>query len=281
VAIQDAITATPDVAVISPPLINDSGSAAIMNAVSAHAPSSDPTARLVSVLRADTLPPVTGENGVQAHVGGTTATYVDLARKIAGRMPIVVLTVLTLSFVFLMVVFRSLLVPVQASITNLLCVGAALARRPRSSVECSVIGLDPRGRCRYELSVDDVRGLFGLSMDYEVLPSAGCSEPPRSGSRTSDHRRGAAAGRDRGAVLFFVFASFIINGDPTIKQFGIGLATAVFLAGTMSVLLVPALLTLFGRHLFWLPASLGRILPHLDVEGGGSVGQPEASSVGR
>jgi uncharacterized membrane protein YdfJ with MMPL/SSD domain len=82
-------------------------------------------------------------------------------------------------------------------------------------------------------------------------------------------------------IMFFVFASFIINGDPTIKQFGIGLATAVFLAGTMSVLLVPALLTLFGRRLFWLPAWLGRILPHLDVEGGGGVRQPEASPAGR
>jgi uncharacterized membrane protein YdfJ with MMPL/SSD domain len=285
VAVQDAVTATSDVAEISPPLINDDGSAAVMNAVPAKAPSSDQTAELVTVLRVQTLPAATGSNGVQAHVGGTTATYVDLARTIAARMPIVILTVLALSFVFLMVVFRSLLVPVQACVTNLLCVGAALGVLTavfQWGWGLSGIGLHaPEGTVPIASYVPLMMFavLFGLSMDYEVFTVSRIQQRAAAGAdpRTAVTTGVGGAARvvtSAALIMFFVFASFVLNGDPTIKQFGIGLATAVFLAGTMSVLLVPAMLTLFGRRLFWLPAWLGRILPHLDVEGGGDVGQP-------
>jgi uncharacterized membrane protein YdfJ with MMPL/SSD domain len=114
--------------------------------------------------------------------------------------------------------------------------------------------------------------LFGLSMDYEVFLVSRIQhhhtlgEDPRtavtSGLGAAAHVVTAAA-----LIMFLVFSSFIINPDPTIKQFGVGLATAVLLAGIMVVLLVPAMLTLFGRRLFALPRPLDRVVPHIDVEG--------------
>ena len=146
-----------------------------MSAISKQAPSSDATARLVTVIRSETLPPVTGENGVTAHVGGTTATYVDLARKIASKMLLVVVTVLALSFVFLLLTFRSLLVPLQAAVTNLLSVGAALGVLTvvfQWGWGISLVGLDaPNGTVPIASYVPLMMFavLFGLSMDYEVF----------------------------------------------------------------------------------------------------------------
>ncbi len=278
VAIQDALLATYNVAGISPPLINDSGSAAIMSSVSKRAPSSDATAQLVTVIRDDTLPPVTHDNGVTAHVGGTTATYVDLARKIASKMALVVLTVLALSFVFLLVTFRSLLVPVQAAITNLCSVGAALGVLTavfQWGWGLSFVGLDaPGGTVPIASYVPLMMFavLFGLSMDYEVFMVTRIQQRYADGDAPRDAVTSGVGGAAHvvtaaALIMFLVFASFIINGDPTIKQFGVGLATAVLLAGTMVVLLAPALLSLFSRALFRLPGGLDRLLPHLDIEG--------------
>ena len=282
VAIQGAVTATRDVAAISPPELNDPGSAAIMSAISVAAPSSETTAQLVTVLRDDTLPPVTGGNGVVAHVGGTTATYVDLAAQISSRMPLVVLTVLALSFVFLMVAFRSLAVPLQAGVTNLLTVAAALGVLTavfQWGWGLSAIGIDTAtGTVPIASYVPLMMFavLFGLSMDYEVFLVSRIQQRYDEGDEpTSAVKTGlGAAARvvtSAALIMFLVFASFIINGDPTIKQFGVGLATAVALAGTMVVLLAPALLSLFGTALFRVPRVLDRVLPHLDVEGAGST----------
>ena len=281
VAIQDAVGAMPGVVAVSPPQVNDPGSAAIMNAIPKDAPSSDATAKVVEVMRDDTLPPVTGDNGVTAHVGGTTATYVDLASKISSKLPLVVLTVLALSFIFLTVAFRSLLVPLQAGITNLLTVAAALGVLTavfQWGWGLSAIGLEAPGDTVPIASYVPLMMfavLFGLSMDYEVFLVSRIQhhhtlgEQPRaavtSGLGAAAHVVTAAA-----LIMFLVFASFIITSDPTIKQFGVGLATAVLLAGIMVVLLVPAMLTLFGRRLFALPRPLDRVVPHIDVEGTGA-----------
>jgi uncharacterized membrane protein YdfJ with MMPL/SSD domain len=290
VSIQHAVSGTDGVVAISPPQINHPGDAVIMTAISVHAPSSDATAALVTALRSDTLPPVTGADGVVAHVGGTTATYVDLARTIASRMAIVVLTVLGLSFVFLLAAFRSLLVPLQAAVTNLLSVAAALGVLTaifQWGWGLSWIGLDaPHGTVPIASYVPLMMFavLFGLSMDYEVFTVSRIQQRHAEGADptmavTSGLGSAAHVVTSAALIMFLVFASFIINGDPTIKQFGVGLATAVALAGIMVVLLAPALLTLFGRALFWLPPRLSSVLPHLDVEGaGGPAPQPVASA---
>jgi uncharacterized membrane protein YdfJ with MMPL/SSD domain len=278
VALQDAISETSGVVGMFPPQINDDGDAATLSAIPERAPSSEATAELVAEMRDNVLPSTNRESGVTSYVGGSTASNVDLAAKISQRLPIVIFTVLALSFLLLMVAFRSLLVPVQAAVTNLLSVAAALGVLTavfQWGWGLSLIGLDaPRGTVPIASYVPLMMFavLFGLSMDYEVFlvsriqqHHAEGEEPTQavvSGVGSGAHVVTAAA-----LIMFFVFASFVLNGDPTVKQFGVGLAVAVALAGTLVVLLAPALLTLFGKGVFWVPRFLDRVLPHLDIEG--------------
>jgi uncharacterized membrane protein YdfJ with MMPL/SSD domain len=203
-------------------------------------------------------------------------------------LPLVVVTVLALSSVFLLVAFRSLLVPIQAGVTNLLTVAAALGVLTavfQWGWGLSAIGLDaPHGTVPIASYVPLMMFavLFGLSMDYEVFLVSRIEHRHSLGDEPAAAVTAGlgAAGRVVSAaalIMFLVFASFIINGDPTIKQFGVGLATAVALAGTMTLLLAPALLRLFGSALFRLPRFLDRIVPHLDVEGTRSMpsGEPQ------
>ena len=287
VSMQDAISGTRGVVGMFPPQLNKAGDALIMSAIPERAPSSPATATLVTTMREDVLPPATAGSGIDAHVGGSTASNVDLASVIADRLPLVVLTVLALSFLLLMVAFRSLLVPVQAAVTNLLSVAAALGVLTavfQWGWGLSFIGLDaPGGTVPIASFVPLMMFavLFGLSMDYEVFLVSRIQqhhaegEPPRraviSGLGSGAHVVTAAA-----LIMFCVFSSFIINGDPTVKQFGVGLAVAVALAGLLVVTLAPALLTLFGRGVFWVPRFLDRILPHLDIEGGAGRGADPA-----
>lgn len=279
VRLQDAMKSAQGIAGISPPQINKGGDAMILSAIPTTSPSSDATADLVTRFRTQVLPPATAD-GVAVHVGGSTASGVDLASKISSRLPLVVLTVLLLSFLLLMIAFRSLLVPLQAAVVNLLTVGAALGVLTavfQWGWGLSLVGLDaPRGTVPIASYVPLMMFavLFGLSMDYEVFMVSRIQQrhaegdEPRtavtSGLSSAAHVVTAAA-----LIMFCVFAAFIINGDPTVKQFGVGLAVAVALAGTMIVLLAPAMLVLFGRRVFWVPRFLDRILPHLDVEGSG------------
>jgi uncharacterized membrane protein YdfJ with MMPL/SSD domain len=282
VRIQDALMATDGVVGLLPLQINDRGDAATVSAISQDAPSSPATADLVRELRATVLPGATEEGGITTNVGGSTASNVDLATKIGQRLPVVIATVVILSFLLLMVAFHSLTVPLQAAVTNLLSVAAALGVLTavfQWGWGLSLIGLDaPRGTVPIASFVPLMMFavLFGLSMDYEVFlmsrieqQHAG-GEPPReavpSGLGASARVITAAA-----CIMICVFASFVINGDPTVKQFGVGLATAVLLAGTMVVLLAPAMLVLFGGSVFRLPGPLDRLIPRIDVEGDGSV----------
>ena len=285
VQVQDDLVATEGVVGLFPPQINDEGDAATLSAIPLRAPSSEATADLVERLRNPVLPDATAEGGIVVHVGGSTASNVDLAAQISRRLPIVVLTVISLSFLLLMVAFRSLLIPLQASVVNLLTVAAALGVLTATfqwGWGLSLIGLDaPRGTVPIASYVPLMMFavLFGLSMDYEVFLVSrieqhhGEGESPTeavtSGLGAAAHVVVAAA-----LIMFLVFSSFVINGDPTVKQFGIGLAAAVFLAGVMIVLLAPAMLVLFGKALFWVPRWLGRLLPHLDIEGGVDGDQP-------
>jgi uncharacterized membrane protein YdfJ with MMPL/SSD domain len=278
VRLQNAMGAAEHVAGVSPPQINKSGDAAIMNVISTAAPSSDTTSGLVEDLRSSVIPSATSDGGVRAFVGGSTATGIDLATKISQRMLLVVATVIGLSFLFLMLAFRSLLVPAQAAFVNLLTVAAALGILTavfQWGWGLSLVGLDaPGGSVPIASYVPLMMFavLFGLSMDYEVFMvsriqqhragGASPAEAVRSGLGAAAHVVTAAA-----LIMFLVFASFIITGDPTVKQFGVGLAAAVFLAGTMIVTLAPAMLVLFGKRAFWVPRFLDRILPHLHVEG--------------
>ena len=279
VSTQDTVGDVDQVVSVSPPLINKQGDAAILSAQPLRSPSSDATADLVTELRDDTLPPLEADGGLTVHVGGSTATNVDLARKIASRMLIVVVTVLALSFLLLMIAFHSVLIPLQAAVTNLLSVGAALGVLTavfQWGWGLSLIGLDaPRGIVPIASYVPLMMFavLFGLSMDYEVFLVSRIAQHHEDGEdpRTAVTSGVGAAGHVVTAaalIMTMVFASFIINSDPTIKQFGVGLSVAVLLAGVMVVLLAPAMLVIFGASIFRLPGFLDRLVPRIDVEGG-------------
>jgi uncharacterized membrane protein YdfJ with MMPL/SSD domain len=239
-------------------------------------------------MRTSVIPPATAEGGITAYVGGVTAANVDLASKISSQLLELILVVLALSIVLLLIAFRSLLIPVQAVVTNLLCVGARL--RPAGGDVPGGLGPGP-GRPVHPYGTAPIASyvplmmfaaLFGLSMDYEVFLVSqvaqhhAAGEPPRqavrSGLAASAKVIAAAA-----IIMISVFGSFILNGDPTIKQFGVGLSVAVLLASAMALSLAPALLTLFGAGVWWLPRWLARVLPHVDIEGEDEQPPPEPS----
>ena len=216
--------------------------------------------------------------GITSYVGGYTASYVDLAELISERLLLVIATVILLGFFLLMVAFRSILVPLQAAVTNLLSAAAAfgvLTACFQWGWGISLVGIDTASDSVPIASYVPLMMfavLFGLSMDYEVFLVSHiqhhhlAGEPARqaaaSGLRTSGRITTAAA-----LIMASVFASFILNPDPTIKQFGVGLATAVLLAGLLVITLAPAVIALMGEAAWWLPRWLDRILPHINVEG--------------
>ena len=282
--------ATPGVVALTPPQVSKKGDALVLNAVPGTAPASDATAALVSDLRDDVLPTTTDDGQMVSYVGGYTASYVDLATKIADRLLWVVLAVLALSFVLLLVAFRSLLVPLQAAIMNLLSVAASfgvLTAVFQWGWGLSLVGLDaPGGTVPIASYVPLLMFaiLFGLSMDYEVFLISHIVAHRDQGMEPRPSVTAGLAGSARvisaaALIMFCVFGSFILNGDPTVKQFGVGLSVAVFLAGTLVLVLAPALLLLFGDHTWRLPTWLGRILPDIGLEEG-PTGPPLQGSRG-
>jgi uncharacterized membrane protein YdfJ with MMPL/SSD domain len=279
IKLQNSLGGPDAVLLVSPPDINKSGDAAIFSVIPVSRPAALKTAALVHALRSTVIPAATGEGGIAVHVGGSTAANVDLAALISDRLWIVIATVLGLSSVLLVVAFRSLLVPVQAAITNMLCVGAAfgvLTATFQYGWGLGAIGLaGPTGSVPIASYVPLMMFavLFGLAMDYEVFLISRISQNHAAGMSPREAVRAGLASSARviaaaGLIMIAVFGSFILNGDPTVKQFGVGLSAAVLLAASMTLLLAPAILVYFGRALWWLPDWLRRLVPdlHLDDE---------------
>ena len=278
VSLQNGISGTKGVKVVSPPNINKSGDAAVFTAVPTTDPALPSTAGLVEQLRDFVIPHAITTKGVRAYVGGSTASYVDLAAGITSRLLLVILAVVLLSFVVLLMAYRSLIVGAQAALVNVLSVAAAfgvLTACFQWGWGLSIIGLDaPSGTDPIASYVPLMMFavLFGLSMDYQVFllsqvehhraQGEGTRESVQNGLETSSRVIAAAA-----LIMISVFGSFILNGDPTVKQFGVGLAVGVALAATSVLLLSPALLVLGSKASWWVPHWLDKILPHLDIEG--------------
>jgi len=228
-------------------------------------------------VREDVLPPVE-VNGMTSYVGGYTASYVDLATLITNRLLLVIGTVILLGFLLLMIAFRSLLIPLQAAVTNLLSAAASfgvLTAVFQWGWGISQVGIDTPDTTVPIASYVPLMMfavLFGLSMDYEVFLVSHIQAHHHKGEPAKEAARnglGASARITSAAALIMasVFASFILNIDPVIKQFGVGLATAVVLAGILVVTLAPASIVLFGEAAWWLPGWLDKLLPHISVEG--------------
>jgi uncharacterized membrane protein YdfJ with MMPL/SSD domain len=293
VKLQDALAQPADVDTVTPPQIDKSGDAMIMTVIAKSAPSAPETADLVKQLRASVIPAATTPPQTEAFVGGQTASYVDLATKIADKLPLVILVVISLSFVVLFLAFRSLLVPLQAAITNLVSVAAAfgvLTAVFQWGWGLSLVGVDtPDGTVPIASYVPLMMFavLFGLSMDYQVFLLSQMEQHHLAGASPRDAVTMGLAASARvisaaAIIMISVFGSFILVGNPTVKQFGVGLSVAVFLAATMVLSLAPALLSLFGRATWWLPGWLDRHLPHISIEGeAAGANAPERAEDGK
>ncbi|MCX6372822.1 MAG: MMPL family transporter, partial [Actinobacteria bacterium] len=279
VRLQDALAGTSGVASVAPPRVNKTGSAAVFGVTATTRPADPVTADLVRRLRDTVIPAATTGDGVTAYVGGVTAAFDDLAALIAARLPLVIGTVLALSFLILLVAFRSLLVPLKAILCNLLAVGASfgvLTAVFQWGWGLSLVGLaNPYGTVPIASYVPLLMFavLFGMSTDYEVFlisqifqahaAGEGSHEAVRSGVGTSARVITAAA-----AIMIVVFASFVLNGDPIIKEFGVGLSIAILLDATIvRMVIVPATMVLLGEWNWYLPSWL-QWLPLIDLPEG-------------
>lgn len=286
VKLQNALTTTKGVKGVSVPSVNKSGTAAYYNAVPTTAPASEATVLLVKRVRDSVVPRVEKETtGLTAYVGGTTAANIDLAGEITDALPLVILTVALLNMAVLLLAFRSILIPIQAAVVITLISLAAfglLTFMFQWGFGFSIVGLDPANACCHldGRPTDPIASyvplmmyaaLFGLANDYQVFllsrigadgTKADPSKAVADGVRTAGRVIVTAA-----LIMLSVFAAFIINGDPVIKQFGVGLSVGVLLAGALTLSMVPAILRLMGRGTHWIPHWLDRILPHVDFEG--------------
>jgi RND superfamily putative drug exporter len=277
-SVSQALASTPGVAFASPAVPNDaaSPSAVLWTLYPTTAPQSEEAANLVSSLRDTVLPQAAGDSGLAVKVTGSVAVNVDFSGYLADRLPTFFAVVLALSFVLLMAVFRSLLVPLKAVIMNLLSIGSAYGAVVavfQWGWGSSLVGLGGSAPIDPWLPVMMFAIVFGLSMDYEVFLLSRVKEEY---DRTGDNELAVADGLANtarvitaaAAIMVFVFGSFVLEPDRSIKMFGFGLAVAVFLDATIvRMLLVPATMELLGDRNWWLPRWLERLLPKIDVEG--------------
>ncbi len=276
----DVITRDPEVLVVLPPLVNATRSLALLTVIPVSAPENPSTTALVHRLRDRVLPAVTRDTGASIAVGGLTPLTIDLDEAVGAHLPTVVGSVLLASFALLLVVFRSVLVPLKAVLLNLLSIGAAYGVVVivfQYGVGVSLLGLDRSMPIVSFLPLLMFAVLFGLSMDYEVFMLTRVREEHAHGaSATESVSRGIAKTArvvsSAAIIMVSVFVSFALGHDPVLKMFGVGLATAVALDATVvRLLLVPATMVMLGEANWWLPAWLAKLLPELDVEGGDSA----------
>jgi RND superfamily putative drug exporter len=285
--ISAAIGADKDVKFVKPPDLEEyEGKLAVWVVVPRESPQSENTADLVHRLRVEVLPPVTEGTDMTVNVGGFTAIGVDLSDYFAKRMFIFVGAVLLMSFLLLMVVFRSLLVPLKAVIMNLLSIGASygiIVAIFQWGYGGSLIGVGSAGPIEPFIPMMLFAIVFGLSMDYEVFLLSRMKE---EFDRTGDNATAVADGLAATArvitaaalIMVAVFGSFVAGDDRTIKLFGMGLAVAVLLDATLvRMVLVPATMELLGARNWWIPKWLDKVLPRINIEGKSHLPQKEVA----
>jgi RND superfamily putative drug exporter len=273
--LAQAIGRDPDAAVVAPPQLSPDGAVATILMFPKTGPQDKATTDLLNRLRDDTIPGVAKATGAQVYVGGQTASQEDFTSVIADKLPVFVGTVVLLSALLLMAVFRSVFVPVKAAVMNLLSISAALGVVTvvfQDGFLAGPLGIGT-GPVESFVPVMLFAIVFGLSMDYEVfLMSRMHEEWHRTDDASLAVRNGVATtGRvitAAAAIMIVVFASFGLLPDRVIKEFGLGLAIAVLIdALVIRCLLVPAIMQLAGRAAWWLPSWLGWI-PRLALERG-------------
>jgi RND superfamily putative drug exporter len=286
-AFDDLLAGLPEVGNVAgatPAIPGESGDVALAQVFPGSGPQDEATTELVHRLRDDVVPAAAGDTALEVHVGGAQAAVVDFADFTGSRLPVFMAVVLGLSFLLLLVVFRSVLVPLKAVVMNLLSIGAAygvIVMVFQWGWGASLIGAGEPGPVEAWAPMMLFAVVFGLSMDYEVFLLSRIREDY---DRTHDNATAVAhglAGTARvitaaAAIMVVVFGGFVLSADRALQLFGLGLAVAVFLDATVvRLVLVPATMELLGDRNWWIPRWLDRILPTVQVEG---APPPQASA---
>ena len=295
VSIERAVASMPGVAGAAPPRFMTSRTpgrpgVALADVYPTGSPQDASTAKLLHSVRDRVIPAAERGTGLRVLVGGQTAIFDDFSTVIAGKLPLFLGLVVALSFLLLMAVFRSLLIPLIASAMNILSAAAAFGVVTavfQDGIGSSLVAIDKTGPIDAFVPVIMFAVLFGLSMDYEVfLVTRIYEEWHRRRDNAAAIAHGlAATGRTitaAAAIMVLVFGAFVLGGQWLIELFGIGLASAVLLdALIVRSVLVPALMLLAGEANWKLPSVLARRLPHLRVEGAGAAnGSPSPARAG-
>jgi putative drug exporter of the RND superfamily len=273
--VAEAASRQPGIVAATRPQVSPAGTAAVAVLYPSTAPQAAQTARLLDQLRSQVVPEAEAGSGLNVLIGGATPIEVDFSDDLASKLPLFIAVVVILAFLLLMLVFRSLMIPVMASVMNLLSVGAALG--VMNAVfhwgwGSSIFGISGTAPVVVFLPVLMFSVLFGLSMDYEVFLVSRMRE---QWVRTRDNRVAVTYGQTvtgrvitaAASIMILVFLSFSRNDNIIIQQFGVGLAAAIILdAFVVRTVLVPALMHLFGSANWWLPGWLDRCLPRLAVD---------------
>ena len=276
--VSGALADDPDVAMVLPAETGADGRTAAMIVVPASGPQDEATVDLIHHIRRDVVPDAVGASDAEVTVGGSVASFVDESSFMSARLPVFIGAVVALSFLLLLVVFRSVLVALKAALMNLLAIGAAygvMALALQGGWFGGLLGIDEATPIPVWVPVMTFAMLFGLSMDYEVfLLSRIREEWLRTRDNASAVAHGlASTGRvitAAAAIMVTVFGAYIFEDQVLMKVVGLGLAVAVLVDATLvRMVLVPSTMELLGDRNWWLPGWLDRLLPTIDLEGEG------------
>jgi putative drug exporter of the RND superfamily len=260
---------------VSPPMQNKAGDLTVVSVTPDSSPSSDATNDLVKELRA-TADSIPKSSHINAYVTGQTAVNIDTADQLSAALPRYVLVVVGLALVLMMVVFRSLLIPIKAAAGFLLSIGASMGLVVWVFQDGHLGGLfnvAEAGPIVSFLPILLIGILFGLAMDYEVFLVSRMREAfVHSGNARSavveGYSQTARVVTAAATIMIAVFGAFVLDPDPILKSIGLSLAFGVLAdAFLVRLTLVPAVMALMGRAAWWLPKRLDTVVPHLDIEG--------------
>jgi RND superfamily putative drug exporter len=264
----------PDVVAAQPAAASQDGTTRLLQVIPKSGPASEETANLVKNLRSAVQPLATGDASIS--VTGNTAVGVDVSNKLSGALPTYLFVVIGLSFLLLLLAFRSVLVPLKATLGFVLTIGATFGITVAVFQEghlASLVGVDSPGPLVSFLPIIMMGILFGLAMDYEVFIVSRVREEFVHGRHANDATvqglgHGARVVTAAALIMASVFAGFILVDDPIIKAIGFGLTIGVLIdAFVVRMTLVPAILSLLGDRAWWFPKWLDRITPRVDIEG--------------
>lgn len=264
-----------DIATVRPPVFNQAGDVALITVVPGSSPTSRATVDLVAEIR-ERSGTVEKDSGAQVMVTGTTAVNIDVSAKLGEAMVPYLAIVVGLALILLLVVFRSVLVPLKAALGFLLSVVATLGVLVavfQWGWLKDLFGVDETAPIVSLLPILLIGVVFGLAMDYEVFLVSGMREAYVHGASPTEavvtgFRHGARVVTAAAVIMISVFAGFLLDDVALVKSIGMGLAAAVlFDAFVVRMTIVPAVMTLLQDRAWWLPAWLDRVLPEVDIEG--------------